>query len=333
MIVLDSNQLRFVLPHSPALRLFSAVAERAGHTFATTDTVIREVVRQRREELEGALAAFVKSKREVNRLLSPGKRMSAVNFPDRLRALKIKEAIAEFEDDVRDTFQVLATAPEDAVVALEMEADQRPPCNNGTRARDAVIWLTAARACRSPESDASSRPLPVIFVYQDKDFRGPGKAAGLAPELVNEDTEAGRLLVLPTVLAAMDALGYPQKFADAEEITAGEGFQQALLDAVIRSTPFPSRQLAQIEEGDVTVRFNGDGKARQCLGDGTKLTSIAGTWSVRVVTERPPRRPDGQGRGYRGFPMAVEGAALMVEDRGLPTAIDFVPQSVHLPWA
>ncbi|AKL68117.1 PIN domain-containing protein [Streptomyces sp. Mg1] len=333
MIVLDSNQLRFVLPHSPALRLFSAVAERAGHTLATTDTVIREVVRQRRGELAGALAVFAKARREANRLLPPGKGLSAVNLPDRTRSAKVREAVAEFEGDLRRTFRVLTTAPEDALTALEMEADQRPPCTNGTGARDAAIWLTAARACRSPEVDRSGRPLPVIFVSQDKDFRGPGKDGTLAPELKNDDTEAGRLLLLPTVLAVMDELGYPQQAGDAEEITAREGFQQALLEAVTRFTRFAARHLAQMEDGDVTVQFRGDGKARQCRGDGTTLTSVSGTWGVRVVTEWLPRQPDGRGGGYRGFPMTVEGTALVVEAKNEPVEIEFLPHMVHLPGA
>lgn len=333
MIVLDSNQLRFVLPHSPALRLFSAVAERAGHTLATTDTVIREVVRQRREELESALAVFAKARREANRLLPPGKRISAVNFPDRFRNRTVREEISEFEADLRGTFHILVTAPEDAVTALEMEADQRPPCTNGTGARDAAIWLTAARACRSPEADASGRPLPVIFVSQDKDFRGLGKAGTLAPELANDDTAAGRLLLLPTVLAAMEELGYPQQAGDAEEITAREDFQQAMLEAVTRFTRFPAKYLAYMEDGDVTVTFRGDGKARQCRGDGTTLTSVSGTWGIRVATGWLPRQPDGRGGGYRGFPMTVEGTALVVEVKDQPVEIDFLPHSVHLPGA
>lgn len=333
MIVLDSNQLRFVLPGSPALGLFSAVAERAGHTLATTDTVIREVVRQRRDDLAAALTAFVNARREANRILPSGDRISAVSFPDRMQEAKAKEAIASFEADLRGIFEVLPVAPEDAVTALEMEADQRPPCTNGTGARDAAIWLTAARACRSPERDRSGHSLPVIFVSQDKDFRAPGKTGALAAELANDDTEAGRLLLLPTVLAVMAELGYPQQSADAEEITADDRFQQALLEGVTRFTRLPTRRLAQMDEGEVTVRFRGGGKARQCRGDGTTLTSVSGTWGIRVVTEWLPRRPDGLGGGYRGFPMTVEGTALVVEDKNEPTQVDFLPTLVQIPGA
>lgn len=46
MIVLDSNQLRQVLPGSPALKLFTVAAKRDSHTLATTDVVIPEVIRQ-----------------------------------------------------------------------------------------------------------------------------------------------------------------------------------------------------------------------------------------------------------------------------------------------
>ncbi|MFF4291610.1 hypothetical protein ACFY0R_40995, partial [Streptomyces sp. NPDC001633] len=84
----------------------------------------------------------------------------------------------------------------------------------------------------------------MIFVSQDKDFRGPGKDGTLAPELSNDDTDAGRLLLLPTVLAVMDELGYPQQAGDAEEITARDGFQQALLEAITRFTRFAARHLA-----------------------------------------------------------------------------------------
>lgn len=46
MIALDSNQLRQVLPGSPALKLFTVAAKRDSHTLATTDVVIPEVIRQ-----------------------------------------------------------------------------------------------------------------------------------------------------------------------------------------------------------------------------------------------------------------------------------------------
>jgi hypothetical protein len=72
MLVLDSNQLRHVLPGNPALLMVKAAAHRGGHTLATTDIVLHEVLRWHREELHLKIKALRAAVREVNTLMPPG---------------------------------------------------------------------------------------------------------------------------------------------------------------------------------------------------------------------------------------------------------------------
>jgi hypothetical protein len=333
VIIIDSNQIRFVLPHSPALKLFSAVAQRAGHTLATTDIVLREVVRQHRESLTSATNEYRRAHRALNELLPPTKRLPST--PQALenglrRTRSISVSVEHFEADLRDSFIVLPTAPEDALAALKLEADHKEPGLNGAGARDASIWLTAVRAAASRETDSKGRRLPVIFVSSDGDFTAPGKSRDLAPHLINEDTRSGRLILKSTVVDAMDAFGYPHQLVDAEEITQRDDFQQILVDVVTTSADLPRRQQEQMLDAEVDVQLISGQKGRRCSGDGATLTTVTARWSVRFVFERLPRRLDGRPGGYRGLPTQVEGMALIVDEREQGATIEFVPQQVSV---
>ncbi|MFJ5079109.1 PIN domain-containing protein [Streptomyces sp. NPDC088553] len=333
MIIVDSNQIRFVLPHSPALKLFSAVARRAGHTLAITDIVLREVVRQHQDALTSAVNGYREAHRALNELLPPDQRVhSTPRIPQdgRMRKGFIARGVKRFEADIRDSFLVLSTTPEDALAALEMEADHKEPGLNGAGARDASIWLTAVRAAATREADSTGRRMPVIFVSSDGDFTAPGKSRDLAPQLMNDDTRKGRLILKSTVVDAMDAFGYPHQLVDGEGITRRDDFQRALIDAAITSGDLPSRQLDKIAEAEVNVSLISGQKGRRCSGDGTTLTTISGTWAIRFVFERMPRRPDGFGGGYRGVAMQIEGMALIVEEREQEAAIEFAPQMISI---
>jgi hypothetical protein len=335
VIIVDSNQIRFVLPHTPALKLFSAVAQRAGHTLATTDIVLREVVRQHHDALTSATNGYRRARRELNDLLPPAQRVhSTPRVPDDGRGRKgfVTRAVKRFEADIRDNFLVLPTTPEDALAALQLEADHTEPGLNGSGARDASIWLTAVRAAATRETDSTGRPLPVIFVSSDGDFTAPGKSRDLAPQLINDDTRKGRLILKSTVVDAMDAFGYPHQLVDAGEITQRDDFQQTLIDVVTASANLPNRELEKMAEAEVSVRLISDQKGRRCSGDGTTLMTISGAWSIRFVYERLPRRPDGYGAGaYRGISIQVEGMALIVEERGQGAVIEFAPQMNSVP--
>ncbi|MEV3845547.1 PIN domain-containing protein [Streptomyces albidoflavus] len=333
MIIVDSNQIRFVLPHSPALKLFSAVARRAGHTLAITDIVLREVVRQHYDALTSAVNGYREAHRVLNELLPPAQRLhSTPRIPQdgRMRKGFIARNVKGFEADIRDSFLVLSTAPEDALAALEMEADHKEPGLNGAGARDASIWLTAVRSAATRETDNTGRRLPVIFVSSDGDFTAPGKSRALAPQLMNDETRNGRLVLKATIVDAMDAFGYPHQLVDGEEITRRDDFQQTLIDVATTSADLPNRQLEKMAEAEVDVRLVSGQKGRRCSGEGTTLTTISGTWSIRFVFERMPRRPDGYGGGYKGVAMQIEGMALIAEEREQEAAIEFAPQVISV---
>ncbi|MCG8971360.1 PIN domain-containing protein [Streptomyces sp. CL12-4] len=334
MIIVDSNQMRFVLPHSPAFKLFSAVAQRAGHTLAITDVVLREIVRQHHEELTSATNGYLRSRRALNELLSPPHRVQGTpRIPEDGLNRKnfIRREVKRFEADIRADFLVLPTSSEDALAALMMEADHTEPGLNGAGARDASIWLTAARAAATCERDSAGRRLPVIFVSSDGDFTAPGKSRDLAPQLVNDATRKGQLILKSTVVDAMDAFGYPQQLVDAEEVTQRDAFQRALIDVATDLADLPSRHLEKMAEAEVTVRLVSGQRGRRCSGDGTTLTTVSGTWSIRFVFEWLPRRNDSYGgTSYRGFPMQIEGTALIVEERDKEAVIEFAPQMISV---
>ncbi|MEU4094465.1 PIN domain-containing protein [Streptomyces sp. NPDC026673] len=330
MIIVDSNQIRFVLPHSPALKLFAAVAQRAGHTLATTDIVLREVVRQHRENLTSAINGYRRAHRALNELLPPAKRLHDTRLmPEHpvQRAVSMSKHVEQFEADVRANFLVLPTTPEDALAALNLEADHLDPGLNGAGARDASIWLTAVRAAATRERDSKGRLLPVIFVSSDGDFTAPGKSRGLAPHLMNDDTRKGRLLLKSTVVDAMDAFGYPQQLVEAEEITQRNDFQEALTNVITTSADLPTRQQERMVEAEVEVRLISGQKGRRCSGNHATVTTVTGRWSVRFIFERLPRSPGGNS-AYRGLPAQVEGMALIVDERDQGATIEFAPQRV-----
>jgi len=109
MIVLDSNQLRYVLPGKPALKLLEVAAKQAGHTLATTDVVIREVTRQQREVLTDAIARLRTAQRAFNKEARPAKKLTGNPF-DKLTAAFIDEEVGSFETALRKRFHVLETA-------------------------------------------------------------------------------------------------------------------------------------------------------------------------------------------------------------------------------
>ncbi|MGF1238599.1 PIN domain-containing protein [Streptomyces sp. 2-6] len=334
MIIVDSNQMRFVLPHSPAFKLFSAVAQRAGHTLAITDVILHEVVRQHHEGLTSAINEYRRARRALNELLPPTQRVQGTpRIPEHAMSRKnyISREVKRFEADIRDNFLVLPTTPEDALAALKMEADHTEPGLNGAGARDASIWLTAVRAAAACERDEAGRRLPVIFVSSDGDFTAPGKSRDLAPQLVNDATRTGRLILRSTVVDAMDAFGYPQQLVGAEEVTQRDDFQRVLIDMATDLADLPSRHLEKMADAEVSVQLISGQKGRRCSGDGTTLTTVSGTWSIRFVFEWLPRRPDGYGgTAYKGLPMQIEGTALIVEERDQDAVIEFAPQWISV---
>lgn len=153
-----------------------------------------------------------------------------------------------FEAVLRQAVRVLPTDPEDALEALEREADRRPPCKaNGEGGRDTAIYLTALRAARGGDGLASAkanaadqptsngRPLPVIFVTEDKGFSDPQDRTAFAPVLREEIADAPLSLCLD-IVSALSGIGYPSSWVDAKSITEREDFLALLREAVTRET-------------------------------------------------------------------------------------------------
>ncbi|MEW1551060.1 PIN domain-containing protein [Streptomyces tsukubensis] len=332
MIVLDSNEMRLFLPGSAALQQLTAVAKRARHTIATTDMVLREVVRQHHARVISVAKALADAQREFNDAGTWMEGRAQVPFPDgRSRRFFAYREVRNFEEAIRNAYRVLPTLPEDALTALQWEADHRGPCRNGSGARDASIWLTAARACGTPDLDASGRPLPVIFVSRDNDFCVPGDATSLAEELRSENTERKMMTLKKGVMEVLADLGFPKRRVDAQTVSSRLDFQNALVDVAVDKGNLSPRHLDRIGEAETVFHLRKGAEAYKCQSDEVTLTSISGIWGIRFVIERLPRRPDGRGGGQRllGAPMTIEATGLIVEDHEEHSVtIDIVPAAV-----
>ncbi|MFH8577150.1 PIN domain-containing protein [Streptomyces zaomyceticus] len=319
MIVLDSNQIRLFLPGTPALRQLAAVATKAGHTIATTDMVFREVVRQHHARLLAAAKALSTGQREFNELVTSPEGRARVPFSDsRLRHGFARREIRAFETAFHEAYRVLPTLPEDALKALQWEADHRGPCRNGTGARDAAIWLSAERACETPDLNEAGRRLPVIFVSGDNDFSAPGDPSSLAEDLRSDHTRSGMMKLKKGVVDVLVDLGYPKRRVDAQKITDLPDFRNALFDAAMDEggLSISAMNMERLGDAEIGIHLRRGAEAYECRGNDMTLTSIQGTWGVRVVIERLPRRPDGRAGGQRllGRPMEIEATALLVEN-------------------
>lgn len=281
----------------------------------------------------------------MNKYVQPASRIVSTAWSDRPTELETDF----FEAKLRDAFNVLPTEPEDALEALEREADRRPPCKaNGEGGRDTTIYLTALRAARrdndlesvqakiAGKSDTVGRPLPVIFVTEDKGFSDPQDRGTFALALRDEIGEAPLVLRLD-IVAALAEIGYPSAWVDAKAITEREDFQSILRDVITHETLSmlsPAPRAAFPEWVRVRPpRLRGKiGKARQCRGDGLTLSTLTGTWSSGIFTGN---RPDGLTppslKGDYRLGVTANGTALVVQDEsGAVVEAEFSSMSVTI---
>ncbi|MDO0935214.1 hypothetical protein QQY66_27400 [Streptomyces sp. DG2A-72] len=307
MIVLDANQLRNVLPGKPALRLLQAAAQRSGHTLATTDVVIREVARQRHDELTAAIAQLTKAQKDFNKIAPPAKKLAGGPF-DKLTTLFVDEEVERFKDALHQAFRVLETIPEDALEALLREADHAPPCLKGVEGRDASIWLTTLRASRSPDAAPDGKALPTILLSEDGAFCGADDR--LAPSLLPDVPEGADVLLRRTVIAVMDTLGFQTQWTDVSAITDSPEFQEAVVAAVaLVGGPI---LLGQLGTEMMTPPRLERSRGQQCQGEGTTLTSVSGEWTFQVIVGKPTSDP-AETRPL-GYTVRVDGEALVTQD-------------------
>ncbi|MEU0663784.1 PIN domain-containing protein [Streptomyces lavendulocolor] len=307
MIVLDANQLRQVLPGKPALKLLKAAAQRSGHTLATTDIVIREVTRQRREELTTAIAQLTKAQRTFNNVASPDNQLAGGPF-DKLTKEFIEAELKRFKSGLQ-AFHILETTPEDAREALLREADHTAPCLTGVEGRDASIWLTALRASRSPELTPGEEALPTIFVSEDATFCGADDQ--IASSLLKDVPDGTEVLLQRTVIAVMGTLGFPIQWNDVSTITDSPEFHEALVAAVaIAGGPI---LLGHLDTETMTPPRLASPRGQQCHGEDTTLTSVRGEWTFQVLLGESSSDPAGNRKP--GYTVQVGGEALVTQDR------------------
>jgi hypothetical protein len=249
MLVFDSNQLRHVLPGNPALLMLKAAARRSGHSLATTDIVMREVLRQHRDDLNLKIKILRTSLREVNLLMPPGYRLQDPPAGIMPRGVHLDgfetEMIAQA---LRDEFRVLVTEPDDALEALFGEADRRPPCkSSGEGGRDTAIFLTALRAAEHPDIGPDGRALPLLFVSQDKAFSDAADRDRPAPGLL-ADVGGRSVIICRDVVSALTQMGFPHSELNPTDIISRVDFLEMLRDAMLetRGSIFSSTSSARV---------------------------------------------------------------------------------------
>ena len=307
VIVFDSNQLRTVLPGKPAFGLLEAAARRAGHTLATTDVVIREVTRQRREDLTTAIAQLTKAQKTFNKIAPPTKRLEGGPF-DKLTERFVDDDLEDFKAGLHRTFHVLETTPDDALEALLREADHTAPCLTGVEGRDASIWLTALRALGSLETTGDGQVLPTIFVSKDGTFCGADDQ--IAPSLLKDVPNGAEVLLRREVIAVMETLGFPTKWKDVSAITDSPEFQEAVIADVARAGgPI---LLGHLGTETMTPPRLTSPRGQQCHGENATLTSVSGEWEFQVNPGEPS--PDPAETQPPGYTVRVTGEALVTQD-------------------
>ena len=319
MIVFDANQLPS--PHSPMLAMLKAAASRSGHTLATTDIVAKEWINRQREDITKRISALRKAQTDLNRLL-PLKSAIGVDkliwpLEGNLRSNPNPVVVKELEKDLRQAYRILETHPDDALEALYREAERKTPCSKGRGGRDAAIYLTATRAVE--DTDATGRPLPLIFVSRDNGFTDPEEPGSLHPEL-HEGLGVRKVILCQDVASVLAEIGYPQVEIDASEITGMADFLEIVRNAMIGAYPEYKIPDSNFYDNNFEVEFikpreGGDLRALQCKSDGFTLTTVTGKLKIRVTSglasERIRERdPDAR----TGFFVSADLMILVVQD-------------------
>jgi len=311
VIVFDSNQLRHVLPGNPALLMVKAAAHRSGHTLATTDIVMREVVRWYGEELHQRLKALRAAVREVNTLMPQGRSIIDPAHGILPRGIANEFQSTRMEKLLREELRILVTAPADALEALFREADRRSPCKaNGEGARDAAIFLTALRAADPPDVGPDGQALPLVFVSQDKAFSDTADRSRPAPGLL-ADVGDRSVVVCPDVVSALSQMGFPHSELNPKDIINRQDFLEMLRDAILDScgsnfSPTSSAMLSGSLVPHLPTLLDRGRWARQCSSNGMTMTSVEGEWGCKVDVRR-------QGASDGFYYLTADISALIVQ--------------------
>ncbi|UXY25983.1 hypothetical protein [Streptomyces sp. HUAS TT20] len=175
-----------------------------------------------------------------------------------------------------------------------------------------------AKTKAASQSTSGGRPLPVIFVTEDK-VSDPQNRMAFAPELRKEIADAPLALRLD-IVSALSEIGYPSLWVDAKTITERENVLALLRGAVTRETlgmlsPAPLDAFPEWVRVRTPRPRRKIGKARQCKGNGMVLSTLTGTWSSSIYTRN---RPDGLKpsimKGEYRLRIVADCTALVVQD-------------------
>ena len=329
MLVFDSNQLRHMLPGNPSLLMVKAAAQRSGHTLATTDIVMHEVIRWHREELQLKIKALRSAVREVNTLMPP--RHTIADPPQGILPRGFADGFEtkQMEQALREELRILVTQPADALEALFREADRRSPCKaNGEGARDAAIFLTALRASDPPDVGPDGRALPLVFVSQDRAFSDTADRARPAAGLLADVGERA-VVICTDVVSALAQMGFPHAELNPKDIIGRTDFREMLRDAMLEAcganfSPTSSAMLSGALVPRLPQLRDRGRWARQCSTDGMTMTSVEGSWSCTVDVRR-------QGGSDGFYYLSADVSALITQDSdGNVVEAQFAPMSVRL---
>lgn len=189
LIVLDTN----LIPRKGTLRnveiaTILRVAHALGARAAITQTVLAESVSARRRE-------FQKSLDEYDRATQ---RLSEYHAVTPAYIASADLVAAEWEAQLRATFEVLELQGEDAIEALEREASRIKPVKvDGTGARDAAIWLAVKR------SHLSGSDVTHFASNNSADFGIRKSSPILHPDLAEELGDSSERFHYHTTLASI----------------------------------------------------------------------------------------------------------------------------------
>jgi hypothetical protein len=226
------------------------LCEAVGVAMLISDIVLQESLNLRRDNYQSASAGFLKYFREVERFFSP----QPLYLPS------ADEICRDWEDELRDVFEILPVHGEDAAEALDREARRIRPAREGRGGRDSAIWLTVLR--HVPSYDVFH------FVSRNtKDFSSGDDSKVLHPDLEAEVSDIdGELRYHVGVDPFLEGLGTPTDapLLDVADLAERLGFQ--LIDAVL----------------EVASRRGDDLVAEQLLPEGITITDADALRSYAV---------------------------------------------------
>lgn len=194
----------------------------------------------------------------------------------------VSVAVERWEDDLKHRCTVLPLHGDDAIEALSREAYRRAPArstsdDSATGARDAAIWLTAARWHR--ENDGTT----TYFVSSNtRDFADTNEQHKLRAELLLDLADcAESFYYFPSLAAAIEALAdeTAELLAPEEALTSASavGAEGCIEELVRASWPRENVPL------DLRLELLSARETHAFIVDGTRLARL--TIAVRVTDE------------------------------------------------